>query len=64
MEKKLKIIIGVLSAIILALAAILVIQLSKKTEVKEVVHELTIDKHLLHQCRQRLRLKSRSIRWA
>ena len=44
MEKKLKIIIGVLSAIILVLAGILIAQLSKKTEVKEVVQELTVDK--------------------
>ena len=44
MEKKLKIIIGVLSAIILVLAGVLIAQLSKKTEVKEVVQELTVDK--------------------
>ena len=44
MEKKLKIIIGVLSAVILVLAGILIAQLTKKTEVKEVVQELTVDK--------------------
>ena len=39
MEKKLKIIIGVLSAVILVLAGVLIAQLSKKTEIKETVQE-------------------------
>ena len=47
MEKKLKIIIGVLSAVILVLAGVLIAQLSKKTEIKETVQVLTVDKENL-----------------
>ncbi len=47
MEKKLKIIIGVLSAVILVLAGVLIYQLSKKTEIKETVQVLTVDKENL-----------------
>ena len=47
MEKKLKIIIGVLAAIIVALAGVLIYQMSKKTEIKEVVQEVTSSKDSL-----------------
>ncbi len=47
MEKKLKIIIGVLAAIIIALAGVLIYQMSKKTEIKEVVQEVTSSKDSL-----------------
>ena len=47
MEKKLKIIIGVLSAVILVLAGDLIYQMSKKTEIKEVVQEVTSSKDSL-----------------
>jgi len=47
MEKKLKIIIGVLAAVILVLAGVLIAQLSKKTEIKETVQVLTVDKENL-----------------
>ena len=47
MEKKLKIIIGVLSAVILVLAGVLIYQMSKKTEIKEVVQEVTSSKDSL-----------------
>ena len=61
MEKKLKIIIGVLAAVILVLAGVLIAQLNKKTEIKEVVMEVTSSKDsltnalaLLRSRRQRL----------
>ncbi len=47
MEKKLKVIIGVLSALVLVLAGILIYQLTKKTELKEDVQVLTVDKQAL-----------------
>ena len=47
MEKKLKIIIGVLAAVILVLAGVLIAQLNKKTEIKEVVMEVTSSKDSL-----------------
>ncbi len=47
MEKNLKIIIGVLSAVILILAGILIAQMSKKTEIKETAMELAVDKQAL-----------------
>ena len=47
MEKKLKIIIGVMAGVIVILAGLLIAQLSKKTAFKEEVQVLTIDKQAL-----------------